>query len=510
MSNKLKKLFKILAYIRYSSHNQDEGNSVSLQIASIQAYADSHGMEIEAFYIDIAKTGRNTNRPQYQQMRDDIKNGKVEAKCIIVRAVDRLHRNAKNQLADLEWFADNGIRFISVTDGIDTETETSKLLTTIKAAVAEDFSETLSKNTRAGMLECAKQCRYLGGTPPIGYKVNAEGFYEIDVIKAPIVRDIFKLYLQDMGYDYIIKYLKEKGYKTSAGNNFSKSSLNTILKNPRYKGTYVYDRSVAKNSEGKRNSHAFKAEYIEIENGMPAIIPAEQFDKVQQKMAGNAKRQSHRTSKNYYPLNGFVRCRECGKALSGNVNNSKGNKYFYYKGSCDCGIKSIKTQQLHNFTFYALQQCIFNPDNKDEIIKKMNSKLSVMKHMQSAEVNALINKIHGLENTQNNLTEYLEAGKATQTILDKLQKNETELTILRTQLEAKSTDTVTVDDDTYNRLVRQFTGYMGTEKTSEAFSLRDTAIDHIDVDKNGVIINFKPGILTDDATIDYFNNYTKV
>ena len=131
MSNKLKKLFKILAYIRYSSHNQDEGNSVSLQIASIQAYADSHGMEIEAFYIDIAKTGRNTNRPQYQQMRDDIKNGKVEAKCIIVRAVDRLHRNAKNQLADLEWFADNGIRFISVTDGIDTETETSKLLTTM-------------------------------------------------------------------------------------------------------------------------------------------------------------------------------------------------------------------------------------------------------------------------------------------------------------------------------------------------------------------------------------------
>ncbi len=192
-------MLKVLAYIRYSSHNQDEGNSVAAQTTTIEKYTSSHDMEIENYYIDMAKTGRNTNRPQYQQMLEDVKNGTVEARCIIVRAVDRLHRNAKNQLADLEWFAENGIRLISVTDGIDTETETSKLITTIKAAVAEDFSETISKNTRAGMLECAKQCRHLGGVPPIGYRVTPEGLYEIDEMKAPIVRKIFKLYLQRYG-----------------------------------------------------------------------------------------------------------------------------------------------------------------------------------------------------------------------------------------------------------------------------------------------------------------------
>ncbi len=123
--DKAKKLIKVLGYIRYSSHSQDDGNSASAQMTTIENYAELHGMEIENYYIDMAKTGRNTNRPQYQKMIEDIKNGNVEAKAIIVRAVDRLHRNAKNQLADLVWFAENGIRFITA-DGIDTETETSR------------------------------------------------------------------------------------------------------------------------------------------------------------------------------------------------------------------------------------------------------------------------------------------------------------------------------------------------------------------------------------------------
>ena len=79
---------------------------------------------------------------------------------------------------------------------------------------------------------------------------------------------------------------------------------------------------------------------------------------------------------------------------------------------------------LNNLVFYALQQCIFSPENKDKIIKKMNEKLALHKHIQSDEINALMNKIKGIENAQNNLTGYLETGRASKTILDKMQKNE--------------------------------------------------------------------------------------
>lgn len=48
---------KIIGYIRYSSHAQDDGNSVAAQTTCIEQYATAHDMEIEKFYIDTAKSG---------------------------------------------------------------------------------------------------------------------------------------------------------------------------------------------------------------------------------------------------------------------------------------------------------------------------------------------------------------------------------------------------------------------------------------------------------------------
>lgn len=204
----------VIGYVRYSSHAQDDGNSIAAQISTIEKYAADHNMEVEEFFIDTAKTGRNTNRPKYQEMKRKIESGELASKTIIVRALDRLHRNAQNQLNDLGWFNNHQIRLIAVNDGTDTKSsDFSKLALTVKAAVAEEFSDTLAKNTKAALNEVAKQCRHTGGLPPIGYRVNEIGLYEIDETTAPIVRLIYKLYLQDMGYDYISKELKNKAIR---------------------------------------------------------------------------------------------------------------------------------------------------------------------------------------------------------------------------------------------------------------------------------------------------------
>lgn len=154
----------VIGYVRYSSHAQDDGNSIAAQISTIEKYAADHNMEVEEFFIDTAKTGRNTNRPHYQEMKRKIENGELASKTIIVRALDRLHRNAKNQLDDLEWFDRHDIRLIAVNDGTDTKShDFSKLALTVKAAVAEEFSDTLAKNTKAALNEVAKQCKHTGG-----------------------------------------------------------------------------------------------------------------------------------------------------------------------------------------------------------------------------------------------------------------------------------------------------------------------------------------------------------
>lgn len=508
--NKLKKLIMVLAYIRYSSHNQDDGQSVASQISEIDEYCKAHGMEVEKYYIDKAKTGRNTNRPQYQEMKDDLENHVVEARTIVVADLDRHHRRAYNQMGDIEWCERNGIRLISVQDNIDTAHNPNKLLINLRAAINEDFSNHLSEKTHSAMLTLAKEARHLGGVPPIGYKVNGEGFYEIDELKAPIVREIFKLYLQDMGYDYIIKQMKQKGYKTNEGRDFTKSSINGILKNPKYMGTYVYDKSAPKDAEGRRNSHKAKKDYIQIKEGMPAIISPSDFQKAQEKMTDNQMQYQHRAGKHYYPLNGKLHCAKCGKAFSGNVSKSKDKNYFSYKPTCTCGLKRIKMERLNEFTFYAMKQCLYNPDNQEKLLTAMNKKLSVQHAMQGEEVNALTNEINRLENAQNNLTGYLEAGRATQTILDKLEKNEAELAILKAQLAAKKQEASSVSEDTYNQLVKQFLPYMSNNKTSEAFALRDAMIKRIDIDEDAVTIHFNAGVTADEDTIRYFNDYREV
>ena len=105
---------KIIGYIRYSSHAQDDGNSVAAQTTCIEQYATAHDMEIEKFYMDTAKSGRFTeNRPEYNRMKEEIQNGTIQAKTIVVRALDRLHRNAAHQLEDLTFFEKQNIRLIA-------------------------------------------------------------------------------------------------------------------------------------------------------------------------------------------------------------------------------------------------------------------------------------------------------------------------------------------------------------------------------------------------------------
>ena len=431
--NTSKKTQLALVYIRYSSHAQDNGNSPAAQMTCAENYTEAHQLTIEQIYHDYAKTGRNTNWEGYQQMKNDILSGKVQTKIVVVRALDRLHRNTGNQIEDLKWMESHGIRLIAVNDSVDTASEDySKFVTIVKAAAAEETSDNISKNTRAALLESARQCRHLGGVPPIGYTVNEAGLYEIDPLTAPIVRDIYILYSSGMGYSYIKKHLKQKGYKTTGGNDFSDTAIHTILTNQKYKGTYTYDRTAAKDSDGHRNSHKIK----------PAL-----FDKVQEKLAP--------------------------------------------------------------FVFHAVKNCIFQPANQPKIIEAVNQKLSLRKLIQSGETNTIQNRINGLEKANANLMAYLEQGRATETILRSVEKNEQELRQLKQQLDALDNPISAVDDAAYREIVQKFTNYMCTEKSPEAAALKEAVLRDIQIGKETITVNFQHGVFIDEETKAYFNDNRK-
>ena len=139
MDNKGKMMVE--AYVKCSNHTQDDRNNDTAQIACTSEYAESHNMEVEHWYIDKAKTGLNTKRLEYQRMKQDIENGNVEGKIILVKTIDRLHRNIKDLLVDAEWFKKHDVRIIGITDGIDTAATNGKFAMTIKAATAMEGLE---------------------------------------------------------------------------------------------------------------------------------------------------------------------------------------------------------------------------------------------------------------------------------------------------------------------------------------------------------------------------------
>ena len=367
--NELKKALTVLAYLRYSCHAQDNDGSIEKQRSNIKAYAEEHNMTIERFYEDKARSGTHTNRPALQQMKHDIQTGTVRCAALLTNKINRLHRNTDNMDADLKWFADQGIRIIGVMDGSDTATAAGMQTLKENADKAEQFTDTMSSHMRSVLPEYATACKHLGGAPPLGYMVDADGHYVIDEATAPIIRSIFKMYLLDMGYEAILQELRRRGYRTAKGHCFTKSSLKTILTNPKYMATYTYDRTASRAPDGTRNSHAVKDHWVSIPDGMPAIITTEKFGKVQEKMAANAKKNTHRSSSNYYALNGKLHCHNCGKEIRGKAAQSKGKRRLVYKGTCSCSPKNLNKEALDAIVFTELQKLLLVPENNHQLMR---------------------------------------------------------------------------------------------------------------------------------------------
>ena len=158
------KVTEAYAYLRYSSHNQDDGWSIESQKSALEKYAKANNIKIIKYFIDEAKTGRNTQRQGYQNLMTELNKNKV--KLLLIHKMDRMHRDAENQLHDIKKLNKLGIRLIATANGIDTQESSTNLIATIKAAIAEQYSINLSAETRKGLTEAAKSCLHCGGKPP--------------------------------------------------------------------------------------------------------------------------------------------------------------------------------------------------------------------------------------------------------------------------------------------------------------------------------------------------------
>ena len=353
-------------YARYSSDNQ-RFESIDAQVRAIKSYAEKNGMTIVGTYIDEERSATSDDRPDFQRMMKDVENKQFTA--VLVHKLDRFARNRYDSAFYKRHLRNHGVRVYSMLENLDDSPE-SIILESLLEGMAEYYSRNLAREVMKGLSETAYQCKHTGGIPPLGYSLAADKTYVINEREAEAVRIIFTMYLDGQGYNAIIDRLNAAGHKTKTGRDFGKNSIHDILRNEKYSGVFVFNKTQRK-INGKRNGHKVKPddEVIRVPGGCPEIVPPELFERVKHKMAENKKRAAQYKSKRVYALSGLAVCGKCGSSMAGKHGRMGRNKtdYSYYecigrKQKRTCTAKPINRDFIEELVIDFLYDNLFSDE----------------------------------------------------------------------------------------------------------------------------------------------------
>lgn len=261
-------------------------------------YALKENIKVLNTYTDYEYSGTNFERPQFQEMMQDIKDRKI--KCIIIRDLSRLGREylEMGRLID-KVFPFLGVRFISVNDKVDTvkDLDSKKSFeVTLKNIVNDMYAKDISVKIKTSKHNRAKNGYFIGTVPPYGYKVIKlkEGQkLEIDEKVRFIVEEMFRLTLEGKSQYEVARYLNRKGYATGmvyyktgriyrleGEPQWHKATISKILTNRAYTGTLVQGVRQQNLAKGVKQHFVEENEQIVFENAHEPIISKEDFEKV--------------------------------------------------------------------------------------------------------------------------------------------------------------------------------------------------------------------------------------
>lgn len=137
-----------IAYVRVSTVDQNEAR----QKEALEKY------NIDRWYIEKV-SGKDTNRPQLQEMLSYIREGDT----VYIHDFSRLARSTKDLLELIEQLQDKGVNLVSNKESLDSSTSTGKLMITVIAAINEFERENLLERQREGIYIAKREGKFKGG-----------------------------------------------------------------------------------------------------------------------------------------------------------------------------------------------------------------------------------------------------------------------------------------------------------------------------------------------------------
>lgn len=342
-------LFNVAIYIRLSKEDGDkaESDSVVNQRKLIDDYLrGKEDFVVYDTFVDDGFSGTNFNRPAFKRMIASIEEGVVN--CVIVKDLSRFGRDYIDTGKYLErYFPENDVRFISITDNIDSWKQSYDLLMPIKNIFNEQYARDISKKIHASIETKQKTGEFIGAFAAYGYKksLTNKNKLVIDEYAAGVVRKIFSLYVAGCGKVRIAALLNEEGivcpsvYKRLNGANYQNSNrldstsywtystVNRILQNELYIGNMVQGRKTQQMRGHQRLRD--KEDWIVVKGTHEAIIDMKTWEKTQSLLSRRTRKLDMTTNMSIYA--GFLKCGDCGRSMVKHIDGVKhGNGTIHY------------------------------------------------------------------------------------------------------------------------------------------------------------------------------------
>lgn len=395
---------KIAIYSRKSKES-DTGDSIEAQITMCKNYCNQHfiGEDIQfSIYKDEGFSGKNTDRPKFQELINDIKSKKFDK--LICYRLDRISRSVADFSSTLELLQSNNCDFISIKEQFDTSTPMGRAMIYIASVFAQLERETIAERVKDNLIQMAKNGQWVGGSTPLGFdfervKYLDEGLKERTMcIVKPIpedleyVKHIYSVYLAEESATRTVDILLKEGIKGKRGKTLQSAGVIRLLRNPMYvkssEKVHEYLKSKSKNVYGNPNGNGYitygktksdatrtlkdESEWIFTVSKHEGIIDSDTWLEVQKTLDKNKDKKFKRTGSskiNPALLSGLFKCQKCGSNM---VVRRFGNIYYYVcsgkvnKIEHKCDANNVRVDKVDNLVVSQI-----NAYSKEFLIKEL-------------------------------------------------------------------------------------------------------------------------------------------
>lgn len=329
-------------YLRVSTSYQADRDSLPMQRKDLVGYCE-YALNISDYTVfeDAGYSGKNTDRPAFQKMMMQIRNGMYSH--LLVWKIDRISRNLLDFAQMYEELKTLGVTFISRNEQFDTSTAMGEAMLKMVLIFAELERKTTAERVTATMISRANDGTWNGGRVPFGYDYNKETqTFSINGDESYIVLQMYDLYEKTDSLVRTARELNKLGYVSRQHNPFSPVSIWIILRNPWYVGTYRYNYYKIPGRRAVKE----ESEWVVIENHHSSLVSKERFDHVQKMLDSNARYRNTpgRSSKqkNVNIFSGLIWCSCCGAAFTASPGKLHASGYRPTKYGCP-NVRKTKT-----------------------------------------------------------------------------------------------------------------------------------------------------------------------